>query len=484
MGRGGRRSYRAKVRVALVVDNPFRDLPGLVLVSAALARRGAQSFLVPMMRQDVELRALAPDAAVLNYLRPTNEALARDCVVAGIHVSVLETEGGQLGDVSLFDQTLSRDRSLHAALSSYFAWGAGLAEHCVTAGWYRPSQLVVSGQPRFDFYSTRWREAGLAASPYAEHVPRPMVLVLGNFPLANPGFQTPAQEARMMVEVFGADPDEISAWQVRQARMLDEFVDLVHGLASRLPEATFVYRPHPFERADTYEGLLKAGPNLRLEKVGGVEGWILRASAVVQCSSTTAIEAGMARVPALTPAWLESPDPTASVDEATIRCRDVDEMVELLRCAVAGDLELPTTQRRVLDDTLMAWFGATDGGAHERVADALVRVDATSDAAALAAACRAIGLGRRMGGTDLWRRARQAVKRFAPPEVIRAARGGPTTAHEKNFCAVDVERLVDALGRSEPAYGPAAVSVRRADRTRDYRNAIGFGRSVAVSPKP
>lgn len=49
------------VRAALIVDNPFRDLVGLALVGARLATAGHEAVLVPMMRQDAELRALAPD---------------------------------------------------------------------------------------------------------------------------------------------------------------------------------------------------------------------------------------------------------------------------------------------------------------------------------------------------------------------------------------------------------------------------------------
>jgi hypothetical protein len=61
-----------KYRIALVVDNPMRDLPGLVLVASELAKRNTIPVLVPFNLCPKELYFLAPDFVLLNYLRATN----------------------------------------------------------------------------------------------------------------------------------------------------------------------------------------------------------------------------------------------------------------------------------------------------------------------------------------------------------------------------------------------------------------------------
>jgi len=43
------------MRIALIVDNPLRDLPGLVLVAAHLVNAGATVDLVPMNLQQWEV---------------------------------------------------------------------------------------------------------------------------------------------------------------------------------------------------------------------------------------------------------------------------------------------------------------------------------------------------------------------------------------------------------------------------------------------
>src|SRR5687768_17920438 len=41
-------------------------------------------------------------------------------------------------------------------------------------GWFRESQLAVTGSPRFDFYAERWRAAALRCSPLVDRYPRPI----------------------------------------------------------------------------------------------------------------------------------------------------------------------------------------------------------------------------------------------------------------------------------------------------------------------
>ena len=68
--------------VALVVDNPKRDLPGIVLLGHELVQRGLKPYLVPMNLQQAEITALPVSGVLINYLRPNNEPL-----VAGLHES-------------------------------------------------------------------------------------------------------------------------------------------------------------------------------------------------------------------------------------------------------------------------------------------------------------------------------------------------------------------------------------------------------------
>ena len=300
-------------RVALVVDNPLRDLGGITLVAHSLARQGLQCFLVPFNLQTEEIRALAPEFVLLNYLRRNNQRFVKDMLAAGIRVGVLDTEGGVLATLESYETTLADDPGIRRGVGPVCMWGPAMADAAVQRGWFAAGQVVVTGTPRFDYYTARYRSAALQASPHGSAYRSPVVLINGNFPVANPRFYSPEQEARQLVDRLGYDPEFVRKLKTGQEATMRGIVEIANELSARFPEATFVYSPHPFERLETYHRLLRDAPNLHLVKAGTVDGWILRSAAVIQRGCSTAIEASLARVPALSPSWLPSPVEIASV---------------------------------------------------------------------------------------------------------------------------------------------------------------------------
>ena len=211
-------------RVALLVDNPYRDLPGLTLVAWKLAQSDVEAFLVPFNLQVHEIAALAPDFVLSNYLRKNNEASMRSYLQDGIQIGVLPTEGGVFVELPVeayraslhtasgmeisprwrsYAMMLADDAGVRDAVSAYCAWSEDFATYAEHAGWYRAEQLVVTGAPRMDFYAKPWKASVRGRSGYVDEYGRPLVLINGSFPLVNPRFQTPEQEARQLVERFG-----------------------------------------------------------------------------------------------------------------------------------------------------------------------------------------------------------------------------------------------------------------------------------------
>ena len=416
--------------------------------------------------QELELRAVAPDAVVLNYLRPGNEGLVHRLVDAGVSVFVLDTEGGVFTNIDRYGQILSRDDALRGRIAGWLSWGPRLAEHALASRWFRAEQIVVTGSPRFDFYVTPWRDAALArVTDIADG--RRMVLVNGNFPIANPRFQTPAEEARMLVRRFGFDPDDVARWSSTQQQTMSGVVAVANRAARDHPEAFVVYRPHPFERLDTYDRLLDPRPNLVARKDGGVDAWILRAAAVVQRSCTTAIEAGLAGVPALSPRWVPIHEEMPAAEAVSIPAASQDELDEQLTAALAGDLAVPDAQRAALDGIVADWFLTIDGDAHRRVADAILDRTTEGDRGPRAA---------RLGVDGPRARARSWVKATVPPSLWRLRPGRREPAwrrSEKQFSADDVVRIVQGLA----AGGVDDVEAAPAEQVWRYR----FGRSVTLT---
>lgn len=359
-------------RVALIVDHPYRDLPGLVLVATALCQEGVTCYLVPFNLLNREIWLLAPDFVLLNYLRTNNQRFAGQLTKAGIRFGVLDTEGGVLASLESYGEWLAEDPQIRQQTACFCSWGERLGEYVRTAGWFSKEQISITGSPSYDFYAHPWRAAALRASEYANRYDSNLVLVNGNFSLANPRFVSPAEEVEVYVRTFGRERDAILAWQQAEHQTMLELTALINRLADRFPHLTFVYRPHPFERTATYRDLLDSRDNLHLVKSGTVTGWILRASAIIQRGCSTAIEAGIVGVPAITPAWIPAASERPAVEAVSLQCRSEAELTDTLKAIVADQFELPATIQERLAEVVRDWFFRIDGQAYRRVAECIL----------------------------------------------------------------------------------------------------------------
>jgi surface carbohydrate biosynthesis protein len=448
-------------------------------------------YLVPHNLRHSEIWTLAPDFVLLNFLRKINEGFARQLAEAGIQFGVLDTEGGVLVSLDSYGQVLAQDEQVRAQAACHCSWGQRLAEHAVRSGWFAREQVAVTGSPRFDFYTMPWRQAALQTSAHAAPYERNLVLVNGNFSIANPRFQSPEAEFKMLVDRFDYDPDVVLGWQRTQHRTMHELVALTSRLACRFPQATFVYRPHPFERLETYEGLLEKRGNLHLIKAGTVDGWILRARAVIQRSCSTAIEAGLASVPALSPAWIPTAFEMPVAEEVSVRCETEDELSQALQSILSDDFECPAYIQHRLEEVIDEWFYRVDGQAHRRVADAILCALNGPGPCLSINECRdmAYGLGR--SGTSLRRRVGVTLGKTLGLSVHWSfRRWGPVLTDlswwdtsEKYFDADQVRALVDAIqacaqdASKEPL---RKVGVALAQERGDYHFGYLQGRSVTV----
>ncbi len=486
------------MRIALVVDNPLRDLPGLVLLAVRLCQQGATCFLVPMYYgswKGREYWALAPDFVLYNYLRTNNEGEVALLLDAGISIGVLDTEGGVLNNLDDYAQFLAREPAVRHRIACFCSWGRKLAEHAKHQDWFGPARVEVTGTPRYDFYAPSWRQAALRASPHADAYSRPMVLINGNFPGANPRFQTLEREAEVLVQYFGYTPAYARQWQDVNRRAMLGMAEMTNRLAERFPRVTFVYRPHPFEKLETYYDLLAKRDNLHLVKKGTVDGWILRASAVIQKSCSTAIEASVVGVPALSPAWLPTSAATyvPTAEEVSVRCETEDELADTLSAILAGRFERPAHIQARLDEAIADWFYRIDGRAHERVADCILQHMPADGRRERLHHCRHFAYGLNSHWPDWNARVRVALKDRLGLSVHWSRRGrvgvaqelATWPASEKYFSATQVQTIVDAIqacGLGGPGSPQRRVGVAAAQERGDYYFGYREGQSVTVFP--
>ena len=468
-------------RVALIVDHPLRDLAGLVLVAQELCQRGAVCHLVPMNLQDPEIWALRPDFVLLNFLRRgSNEQFARRLVRAGIRFGLLDTEGGVWPSEADYAETLWEDRDLLHAAQKACLWGPRLAGHLVATGLLESRQVRVTGCARFDLYHPRWR--GLLDGEDSPDS-RPRILVNTNYYTANGRFVT-AQENRVQLENMGWSAARARAAVEAEAQALGEMITLAADLSRRFPDARIVVRPHPFENPGRYRESLRGLANVEINETGPVQPQLSRAAAVVQRSCTTAIEATLAAVPAVSPRWIAAANENPMAEQVSVPCDSPEALFGTIAEILAGrhtaPADLAARRREVLHD----WFFESDGQAHSRVAHAVgecIDSSAPSDAGLCRRYLYGVGNGESRAAAPLGSRLRHALRLSPHWSFAKWARVIPSPRPEKSFSAAEVEALIRRVEGRKAGAGEAfrRIAVMPARSSGDYSD--GFrGHSVAL----
>ncbi len=355
-------------RIALIVDHPQRDLGGLVLTAFELCQRGAVCYLVPLNLQDREVWALAPDFVLLNYARVPNEGFARKLAAAGIPFGYLDTEGGVWPDPSMYLGLLWRDHELLRQLRCACMWGPQMANVVVERELLARAQVAVTGCPRFDFYHPAWRSVMSDSGERAAA----RILVNTNFSMSNPRFATVEQNIAQAREEGLADATVAAAMEA-ESEAIEAMIVLVRDLVRDFPDSDIVLRPHPFESPEPYRRGLAGLARVTIDNAQPVQVEICRAAVVIQRSCTTALEAGLAGVPTLSPQWMPAPLLMPAAELVSVPCGSYGELRAELDEIMAGRHEPPARVRRAIASVTNDWFLCADGRAHERVSDVVIQ---------------------------------------------------------------------------------------------------------------
>lgn len=468
--------------VALIVDHPLRDLPGITLLAYRLAQRGVDALMVPLNLLAAETFALAPDFLLMNNVRRTAEPVLAGCLDTGIAYGMLDTEGGLYGDLSFFESTFTDREDIRSGLACNFLWGRRIREFLLEKRMFRPEQLQVTGTPRFDFYSRRWR--GYYADDLAQADTRPMVLVPTKVAVSNPQGHSVEDEVRLLVAKLGLDRDMILRWRDIGFEQIRETIAVTRRLAADLPGVRFVLRPHPHEQPETYRAGLAGMSNVEVIREGTVDRWILGSRVLVHRMCTTAVEAMLADVPSVVPAWMPTAANAPDTESVSVIANDYDALRDAVAAAVDGRDVVTPSQREALGRIVDDWFHAIDGAAHERVVEGIlaalpdrrrVRRDAASGYFFRRGTpfASARGLAGRVGRAGAAVLSHPAWGDLVHPHRRR------WSGTSKAFTAAEVQGICDRLAVAEGA-SPGSGPVLRALPATEAGCYPGFYRGVSV----
>ncbi|QIO32746.1 surface carbohydrate biosynthesis protein [Bradyrhizobium sp. 1(2017)] len=408
-----------KPHVCLVVDNPLRDLEGLVLLARQLATRGARATLVPMYQQGFDVPALRPDLVLVNYTRPNNADLIKSYKRAGILVGVLDTEGIGGKNADQF-ANMVKSAGCPELVDLYCVWGQSQYAAFLRQSTVAEELLHATGCPRYDFCAPPWR--GALPTP---SVRRGYVLINTNFPTVNPRFSTgSSQEEEAMVNA-GFSREFARRFIADAAQAYRSVLDMAIKLAGYFPSVEFVLRPHPFENSNSYDAFA-ALPNAKVIQSGTSLEWISGARLLVHQNCSTAIEATMLNVEPLSMEWFNTP--ALRLDAATRVSR-----------SAAGEADMFELVRQGLEDHLPPLPAETAAFRREIISDLYTAVDGSSSVRVSEVVLAAIAAPRR-GGAATQTVPRPTLRGLAANAVRRTLGHGASSLLRRTYGSAESER--------------------------------------------
>jgi hypothetical protein len=210
---------------------------------------------------------------------------------------------------------------------------------------------------------------------------------------------------------------------------------------------------------------------------------------VIQRSCTTAVEAGLANAPTLSPQWVAPPFLMPVAEAVSVPCSDYTQLAGIVR-DILEDRYVPSPSLTgAIDSMTRDWFHAIDGRAHLRVAEAIMRaLPPTSGRRSPSARTRLYQYdetGAPLTGLKaLGGRIRRAAK-LSPDWSFHRVRTVPRdgwTRTRKHYDAEQVQHVADrCLQRLRAAMdGVPSVTAAQA-RDRGEYVAPGFGHSVTMA---
>lgn len=353
-----------RLKVAVIVDNPFRDLEGAALVARELVKRGAVACLVPMYEQAYDVPSFRPNVVLANYVRANNKPLLASYRASGAAIVIMDTEGnGGEDPLAYADSVLAEQPEV--LVDAYCLWGKDQYDAFVERAVLPNSALALTGVPRYDLFSSKWERYRSPQTPESTNY----VLINTNFPIVNPRFD---QDTESVVQAWirAGISEKYSRDYANDAIPLHrKYMDVVEEVLRRFPRVQFVLRPHPFEKIEFYQ-YLQDFPNCKVIQAGTSLDWVRGCVALLHLNCATSIEAVMLQREVISFEWINTRVARQQIaTDVSRQSSSLDDLCAQLASVLSGSANSPSEQVLKSREKYIARRYEIDGNAAARVAD-------------------------------------------------------------------------------------------------------------------
>ncbi len=326
--------------VYLPVEISKRELVAKTMLAGSLAASG---HLVFLFRSDLFDTVGWPSPGIYigkNVFRsapPHDLKFLRKMKASGVKIWHLDEEGGIYlgGNEDAWRDFLSRrfDPAPLDRTDKVLAWGDWQAEYFNSQGLSASVHLV--GHPNFDIYRSIYADALKFFDIEQTGGRQDYILVNTRFVASNAPVTGDKHIIHSAVVRGFYDQEFMFEKLIVDGHLYFDFIEMLYGLAKKLPHRKIVLRPHPAEDSLSYRRIFAPLDNVLVTGDGDAGSWIRQSSCVIHNGCTTAIQATIAGKPVITyTPRQEEPLTTACLPNQTgAVAEDLDTVIKLVESA-------------------------------------------------------------------------------------------------------------------------------------------------------
>ncbi len=345
----------ANALLLIPVENQVRELDPKLLLACVAAQRGFASIVGSRREMEFNIDSF-PDAIYLSKSMTIRSRLFfRIARRLGHRIVAWDEEAlVHLPSHTYFSRRLDAATIKH--VKRLFAWGQDNVEL-----WrqypHTPKQIPIhaTGNPRSDMLRAEIRafyeaDAGALRREYGD-----FILINTNFNHVNAfgpdinlfrPVKKPGGKARFGRAARGMSREYARGlWEHKQA-VFAHFRELIPALEQAFPGCNIVVRPHPTENQQVYRDIAARCRRVRVTNQGNVVPWLMATRVLVHNGCTTAVEAFVMNVPAVSYRATSNEDYDDGFyhlpNGLSHACFDFEELRKTLARILAGELGVPT----------------------------------------------------------------------------------------------------------------------------------------------
>lgn len=278
-----------------------RELNGKLLICSEAVKRG-WGCIVGTNKEILEsLNSLPAGAVLVKSVQAHELSYLKRLSKQGHKIICLDEEGLVQNDLHFMVTVRSTQKTL-AEVDAFLLWGAEQCGAYDAAYSQFSDKFHVVGNPRIDLWDKKKYHALMAPavkgikSQYGDYIIIPTSFGAYNHMMGRDGalhiYKAGNKHSQQHYKF-------LVGYQNYSKPLFYAFLNIIKPLSDKFPEKAIIIRPHPSENPEVWYKLAKKLKNVHVAFSGGITPWLLGATAVLHCGSTTAVEAHLLERPVI-----------------------------------------------------------------------------------------------------------------------------------------------------------------------------------------